>query len=76
MTISVAPPRELPLEAYGDGTRADLSWLGWWAFVLAGSIIVYTLAQRRFVWKRKKGQGSGGRWVRDRSLGGKMVCET
>ncbi|KAK2078452.1 hypothetical protein QBZ16_003292 [Prototheca wickerhamii] len=66
-----APSREFPAEAYAAG--ADLSWLGWWVLVLAGSVAVYSVATRSLNWRRQGAKSKGGRWVRDRSLGGKMV---
>lgn len=69
--------RSDPLGHYSaEGTGVPLaSPLGWWAIGIALVGVVYAIWGRHlpFLGGFKKRRTEGGRWIRDRSLGGKLV---
>lgn len=70
------------MPAYSSSRSASgapaLSGVGWLALWAAGLAALYMLVGRKISWPwsgRQRG-GQGGRWVYDRSLGGKMVSQS
>lgn len=62
------------LPSGGRQASGGLSAVGWVAVLFAAAACVaFALRGRIDGWFAKRQQRSGGRWVRDRSLGGKMV---
>jgi hypothetical protein len=66
----VAPPRGRPV-ATGPASPETVATIGWAAAaLLAAGLAAAALTSARAAWRRSR---TPGRWVRDRSLGGKMV---
>lgn len=59
-------------QTYGTGQAPSASPYGWLALAAAGGALVALLFGGRLRWNGGR-RGTGGRWVRDRSLGGRMV---
>ncbi|KAI3435813.1 hypothetical protein D9Q98_001871 [Chlorella vulgaris] len=60
--------------AYGSGAPPSPSPLGWVALAVAAGVMLLLAFGRKLRWPWGGGRrGAGGKWVRDRSLGGKMV---
>lgn len=79
--VGVSGRRDIPSYTYGSSPSRtqEASPLGWLAVALAVGGIAIAVWQRRNsngmfpFWGGLRGRQEGGRWIRDRSLGGKMI---
>lgn len=74
--VVAAPGQTAPLPRRarrGDAGAAALSPLGWAALALAAAVAAAAVLRLRLPWAGGRRGEEKGRWVRDRSLGGKMV---